>query len=91
MITTRRIAAAIGLAAAVTGLLLPMANAAGTRSADAGALGPTLASLAVDGLPIGGDDSRTSPVVHLHRPESRDQLQQVTGLVSPVLGTLSRS
>ncbi|MYR42974.1 hypothetical protein [Streptomyces sp. SID5910] len=91
MISPRRIAAAIALAAAATGLLLPAAHAAGPGSAEAVALGPALGSLAVDGLPAGRDDSRTSPAVHLHRPATRDQLQQVTGLLSPVFGAVAGS
>ncbi|MEU3663573.1 hypothetical protein AB0E77_28100 [Streptomyces sp. NPDC032940] len=86
MISPRRIAAALGLAAALAGLVAPMANAADPGSAQAGPLGPALGSLAVDGLPAGRDDSRTIPAVHLHRPDTRDQLRQVTGLLSPVFG-----
>ncbi|MFD8201935.1 hypothetical protein [Streptomyces sp. NPDC059701] len=91
MIPTRRIAAAVGLAAALTALVAPTASAAGPGSAGAGALGPALQSLAVDGLSDGSKDARTTPTVQLHRPDTRDQMRQTVGLLSPVIGALAPS
>ncbi|WP_128436544.1 hypothetical protein [Streptomyces cyaneus] len=60
MISTRRIVAAVGLAAGITGLTVPMANAADVDAAprnaaprNAGSLNPvaTLDSLAMTGIP----------------------------------------
>ncbi|MDF3146995.1 MULTISPECIES: hypothetical protein [unclassified Streptomyces] len=53
MISTRRIVAAVGLAAGITGLTVPMANAADVDARNAGSLNPvaTLDSLAATGIP----------------------------------------
>ncbi|WP_369174712.1 hypothetical protein AB5J49_45390 [Streptomyces sp. R28] len=53
MISTRRIVAAVGLAAGITGLTVPMANAADVGAPKAGSLNPiaTLDSLAQTGIP----------------------------------------
>ncbi|WP_077797198.1 hypothetical protein [Streptomyces sp. JHA26] len=92
MIPTRRIATAAALAAAVTALVAPTASAAGTGSPANGTLVPVPHSLAADGLPLGGEDARTTPSTHLHRPDTRDQVRQLTlvGLLSPVLGPATR-
>ncbi|MEY9996719.1 hypothetical protein ABIE67_008751 [Streptomyces sp. V4I8] len=53
MISTRRIVAAVGLAAGLTGLAAPLADAAETDTRNAGPLNPvaTLDSLAMTGIP----------------------------------------
>ncbi|MGW7721688.1 hypothetical protein ACWGKK_46475, partial [Streptomyces chartreusis] len=53
MISTRRIATAVGLAAGLTGLAAPLANAAPVDPPNAGMLNPvtTLDSLAATGVP----------------------------------------
>ncbi|MBQ0963804.1 hypothetical protein KBY91_28080 [Streptomyces sp. RK23] len=90
MISTRRIVAAVGLAAGVTGLAAPMASAAET-----GALGTeklsvmnTLDSLAVGDMPAEDRGRMPLPSQQLNRLHDLEQLQQVTGLVSPVFGAV---
>lgn len=53
MTSTRRILAAVGLAAGITGLTAPLAGAADLPAPNAGALNPigTLDSLATTGIP----------------------------------------
>ncbi|MFE6412655.1 hypothetical protein ACFVOR_37610 [Streptomyces sp. NPDC057837] len=89
MISTRRIAAAVGLAAGVAGLAAPMAQAA-----DAGAKSPlspmaTLDSLTVSDLPAEHKDEIPRPSAQLEglkRLKDLNQLNQVAGLVAPVFG-----
>lgn len=88
MISTRRIAAVIGLAAGVTGLAAPTASAA---SADAGAapLSPmaTLDSLVVSDLPAEHKDAMPRPsaqLAELNKLNDLNQLTQVTDLAAPV-------
>ncbi|WP_395574821.1 hypothetical protein [Streptomyces sp. BK79] len=90
MISTRRIVAAVGLAAGVTGLAAPTASAA-----DAGAPGSdklsvlrTLDSLAVDDMPAEDRAQLPRPSQQLSRLNDLNQLQQVTGLVSPLFGAV---
>lgn len=89
MISTRRIVAAVGLAAGVTGLAAPMAQAA-----DAGAKSPlspmaALDSLTVSDIPAEHKDEIPRPssqLAGLNRLNDLDQLNQVVGLVSPLFG-----
>ncbi len=90
MISTRRIVAVVGLAAGVTGLAAPMACAA-----EAGALGAqklsvtdTVDSLAVGDLPADARAQLPRPSQQLNRLGDLNQLQQVTGLVSPLFGAV---
>ncbi|AQS66060.1 hypothetical protein [Streptomyces pactum] len=90
MISTRRIVVAVALAAGVTGLAAPMASAA-----EGGALGMdklsatrTLDSLAVGDVPAEDPALMPSPSQRLNRPHDLNQLQQVTGLVSPLFGAV---
>ncbi|MEU1050818.1 hypothetical protein ABZ400_37605 [Streptomyces sp. NPDC005897] len=90
MISTRRIVAVVGLAAGVTGLAAPMASAA-----DRGALGTeklsvtsTLDSLAVNDMPAEDRARMPLPSQQLNRLQDLQQLQQVTGLVSPLFGVV---
>ncbi|GAA5207050.1 hypothetical protein [Streptomyces thinghirensis] len=90
MISTRRIVAAVGLAAGVTGLAAPTASAAET-----GALGmerlsvtQTLDSLAVSDMPAEDRAQMPRPSQQLNRLQDLQQLQQVTGLVSPLFGAV---
>ncbi|MFJ6070487.1 hypothetical protein ACIQFU_06490 [Streptomyces sp. NPDC093065] len=90
MISTRRIVAVVGLAAGVTGLAAPMASAAG-----GGPLGTeklsvtnTLDSLAVNDMPAEDRAQMPLPSQQLNRLHDLEQLQQVTGLVSPVFGVV---
>ncbi|MFD8276692.1 hypothetical protein [Streptomyces flaveolus] len=86
MITTRRIAAAIGLAAAVTGLVVPMANAAGTDSPDAGGRGSVLESLTTKGRTVEHNDVRNTNTTPQQGSDDGSRLKPVTGLLSPLLG-----
>ncbi|WP_399893812.1 hypothetical protein ACGH7X_36140 [Streptomyces sp. BBFR51] len=90
MISTRRIVAVVGLAAGVTGLAAPMASASG-----GGPLGTeklsvtnTLDSLAVSDMPAEDRAQLPLPSQQLNRLNDLDQLQQVTGLVSPLFGAV---
>jgi hypothetical protein len=93
MISTRRIVAAVGLAAGVTGLAAPMANAAVSVDPDAGKLNPIaqLDSLAQSGIPAEHRDEMprvASQLAGLNRLNDLNQLHQVTDLVAPVTGLL---
>ncbi|MFG3248574.1 hypothetical protein [Streptomyces sp. NPDC048187] len=90
MISTRRIVAVVGLAAGVTGLAAPMASAAG-----GGPLGTeklsvtnTLDSLAVRDMSAEDRTRMPLPSQQLSRLKDLEQLQQVTGLVSPLFGAV---
>ncbi|MEU2541368.1 hypothetical protein [Streptomyces iakyrus] len=74
MISTRRVVAAVGLAAGVTGLAAPMANAADAEAKSP--LGPmaTLDSLTVSDIPAE------------HKDEIPWPSSQPAGVVSPVFG-----
>lgn len=91
MISTRRIVAAVGLAAGVTGLAAPMASAA--AAPDAGKLNPVaqLDSLAVSDIPAEHQDSIpqvSSQLKGLNRLNDLNQLHQITDLAAPVTGLL---
>ncbi|GAA3309364.1 hypothetical protein [Streptomyces cinereospinus] len=93
MISTRRIVAAVGLAAAVTGLAAPSAAAAGADSRGAGGFSPmaTLDSLTVSDIPEEHKEEFPRPsaqLTQLKRLNDLNQLNQVTGLVAPVTGLL---
>lgn len=90
MISTRRIVAAVGLAAGVTGLAAPMASAAeaGAPGTDKLSVTQTLDSLAVGDMPAEDRAQLPRPSQQLNRLNDLDQLQQVTGLVSPVFGAV---
>ncbi|MBB4717416.1 MULTISPECIES: hypothetical protein [Streptomyces] len=91
MISTRRIVAAVGLAAGVTGLVAPMANAADAEAKSPLSPMSTLDSLAVSDIPAEHKAEIPRPssqVAGLKRLNDLDQLNQVVGLVSPVFGFL---
>jgi hypothetical protein len=91
MISTRRIVAAVGLAAGVTGLVAPMANAADAEAKSPLSPMATLDSLAVSDIPAEHKAEIPRPssqVAGLKRLNDLDQLNQVVGLVSPVFGFL---
>ncbi|MFG3146252.1 hypothetical protein [Streptomyces sp. NPDC048243] len=93
MISTRRIAAAVGLAIGVTGLAAPMAAAAGSEAHDAGKLNPiaTLDSLALSDIPAEHQAELPMPSAQLkglNGLNDLNQLHQVTDLAAPVTGLL---
>ncbi|MEU9733101.1 hypothetical protein [Streptomyces sp. NPDC048002] len=93
MISTRRIAAAVGLAAAVTGLAAPLAGAAESKAPDTGSLSPMsmLDSLAVSDIPEQHEAAVPRPSAQLgqlNRVHELNQLHQVTDLAAPVTGLL---
>jgi hypothetical protein len=90
MISTRRIVAAVGLAAGVTGLAAPMASAADAGAPGSGKLSvmETLDSLAVGDMPAEDRAQLPRPSQQLNRLNDLNQLHQVTGLVSPVFGAV---
>jgi hypothetical protein len=94
MIPTRRVVAAVGIAAGVTGLAAPLAGAADGAAQDAGRLNPvtTLDSLLVADLPdehkdeiprLSAQPAELNKVSELNR---LNELHQVTDLVTPVTG-----
>ncbi|MDG9719499.1 hypothetical protein [Streptomyces sp. DH24] len=94
MISTRRIIAAVGLAAGVTGLAAPLASAADGAAQDTGRLSPiaVLDSLAVADLPEEHKDEILRPSAQLAelnkvRELNRlGELYQLAQPVAPVLG-----
>lgn len=76
MISTRRIIAAVGLAAGFTGLAAPLAGAAETGALTSAPL-TALDTLAVSEIP----DEHKDDV-----PRPSDQLSSVTGAAAPVTG-----
>ncbi|WP_031049819.1 hypothetical protein [Streptomyces sp. NRRL F-5650] len=89
MISTRRIVAVVGLAAGVTGLAAPMASAAGgPPAAEKLSVTDTLDSLAVGDMPAEDRARMPLPSQQLNRLHDLEQLQQVTGLVSPLFGAV---
>lgn len=93
MISTRRIAAAVGLAVGVTGLAAPLASAAPAADQNAGKLNPIaqLDSLAVSEIPAQyhNDLPRvSSQLSSLNRLNDLQQLHQLTDLAAPVTGLL---
>ena len=91
MISTRRIVVAVGLAAGVTDLAAPMANAADAEAKSPLSPMATLDSLTVSDIPAANKDEIPRPssqLAGLNRLNDLDQLNQVAGLVSPVFGFL---
>ncbi|MFF3413922.1 hypothetical protein ACFYW9_04375 [Streptomyces sp. NPDC002698] len=93
MISTRRIVAAVGLAVGVTGLVAPMATAAGSEAHDAGKTNPvaTLDSLATSDIPAEEQAGLPRPSVQvagLNRTNDLNQLHRITDLTAPVTGLL---
>ncbi|POX61595.1 hypothetical protein C3492_19945 [Streptomyces sp. Ru62] len=94
MISTRRIAAAVGLAAGIAGLAVPQANAAGTGAPLVGKLGAlsTLDSLAVGDLPaeqrgrVPRPTEQLQELKHLKELNRLNQVEQVLAPAAPVLG-----
>jgi anti-sigma factor RsiW len=82
--------AAVGLAAGVTGLAAPMASAAegGALGVDKLSVTQTLDSLAVGDMPAEDRAQLPRPSQQLNRLNDLNQLQQVTGLVSPLFGAV---
>ncbi|MEU5320884.1 hypothetical protein ABZ835_37185 [Streptomyces sp. NPDC047461] len=88
MISTRRIAAVVGLAVGVTGLAAPLASAA-PEDKGAAPLSPmaTLDSLTVSDLPAEYKDALPRPsaqLAELNKLNDLQQLTQVTDLAAPV-------
>ncbi|MER5453113.1 hypothetical protein ABT065_47305 [Streptomyces sp. NPDC002764] len=90
MISTRRIVAAVGLAAGITGLTAPMASAAPVAAENPGRISPmaTLDSLAVSDVPQEHAGEMPRPSVQLQRLNDLNQLHQVTDLAAPLLPLL---
>jgi anti-sigma factor RsiW len=93
MISTRRTAAAVGLAVGVTGLVAPMANAADAPAFKDGKVSPValLDSLAVSEIPA--EHQAQLPKVAdqmkaLNHLNDLQQLHQVTDMAAPVTGLL---
>jgi hypothetical protein len=89
MISTRRIVAAVGLAAGVTGLAAPLASAAPAGAQESGKISPiaTLDSLAVSDIPAEHRDEIpgiSEQLQGLGRLNELNQLHQVTDLAAPV-------
>ncbi|MFF2362875.1 hypothetical protein ACFVU0_09170 [Streptomyces sp. NPDC058122] len=89
MISTRRIAAAVGLAIGVTGLAAPMATAAGSEPHD-GKVSPvaTLDSLATSDIPAAHRSGLPRPSGQLGELNRLNQLHRATDLTAPVAGVL---
>ncbi|ARP68744.1 hypothetical protein LK07_02030 [Streptomyces pluripotens] len=96
MISKRRIVAALGLAAGVTGLAAPLANAADASAPDTGQINPVavLDSLTVSDIPaqhkaqvprVSEQMRALNQVSELNR---LNELHQVTDLAAPVTGLL---
>ncbi|MFL4908836.1 hypothetical protein ACJ6WF_37985 [Streptomyces sp. MMS24-I2-30] len=93
MIPTRRIVAAVGLAAGVTGLAAPLANAAPASARESGKISPmaTLDALATSDIPAeqrAGVPRVSEQLQGLNRLHDLGELHQVTDLVAPVTGLL---
>jgi hypothetical protein len=93
MISTRRIVAAVGLAAGITGLAAPLASAAPAGVQETGKISPlaTLDSLAASEIPPEHRQEvpRVSEQLHgLSRLHELSQLHQLTDLAAPVTGLL---
>ncbi|MEU6595516.1 hypothetical protein ABZ923_41050 [Streptomyces sp. NPDC046881] len=94
MISTRRIAAAVGLAAGIAGLAAPQASAADTGAPLVGRLGAlsTLDSLAAGDIPAPHKDrvprvsEQVGELKHLRELNQLNQLEQVIAPAAPLLG-----
>ncbi|MEU3830481.1 hypothetical protein GT045_06535 [Streptomyces sp. SID486] len=96
MIPTRRIVAALGLAAGVTGLAAPLANAADASAPATGQISPmaVLDSLTVSDIPaqykagVPRVSEQTRALNQINELDRLGELWQVAGLVAPVTGLL---
>ncbi|GLX52650.1 hypothetical protein Shyhy01_56000 [Streptomyces hygroscopicus subsp. hygroscopicus] len=96
MISTRRIVAVLGLAAGVTGLAAPLANAADASAAHTGRINPmtTLDTLAAGGLPAAQQaempavSEQLKALNQVSELNKLSELHQVTDIVAPVTGLL---
>ncbi|MFI2759197.1 hypothetical protein ACH5A3_10015 [Streptomyces echinatus] len=96
MISTRRIVAALGLAAGVTGLAAPLANAAEASTPDTGQLSPmaVLDSLTVSDIPaqykeeVPRVSEQARALNQVNELNRLNELWQVAGPVAPVTGLL---
>ncbi|GGS78105.1 MULTISPECIES: hypothetical protein [Streptomyces] len=94
MISTRRIAAAVGLAAGIAGLAAPQASAADTGTPLVGKLGvlTTLDSLAAGDIPapqrerVPRVSEQLGELKHLRELNQLNQLEQVIAPAAPLLG-----
>ncbi|AKN73978.1 MULTISPECIES: hypothetical protein [Streptomyces] len=97
MISTRRIVAAVGLAAGVAGLAVPQAHAADTGAPLVGRLGAlsTLDTLTAGDIPAPHRDrvprvsQQLQELKHLRELNQLNQLEQVLAPAAPVLGLAS--
>ncbi|MEU7423326.1 MULTISPECIES: hypothetical protein [unclassified Streptomyces] len=97
MISTRRIAAAVGLAAGLAGLAVPSAHAAAGGTPLVGKLGAmaTLDSLAASDLPAPDRDrvprvsEQLKSLDHLQELNQLNQVEQVLAPAAPLLGLAS--
>ncbi|MFJ7147363.1 hypothetical protein ACIQVT_04050 [Streptomyces sp. NPDC100445] len=97
MISTRRIAAAVGLAAGIAGLAVPSANAASAGAPLVEKLGAlsTLDSLPGAGLPAAEQErvprvtDQLGALQHLKELNQLNQVEQVLAPAAPVLGLVS--
>ncbi|MFH9657267.1 hypothetical protein ACH4NF_02920 [Streptomyces sp. NPDC017248] len=96
MISTRRIVAAVGLAAGIAGLAVPQASAVGSGAPLVGKLGAlnTLDSLTTGAVPASHRDQvprvsgQVQELKHLRELHQLNQVQQVLAPAAPVLGLL---
>ncbi|WEO93776.1 hypothetical protein A6P39_006980 [Streptomyces sp. FXJ1.172] len=94
MISTRRIVAVLGLAAGVTGLAAPLANAAPASAPHTGMINPmtTLDSLAVSDIPAAHKkqvpkvSEQMRALNRVNQLNKLNELHQVTDLAAPVTG-----
>ncbi|MFI2204995.1 hypothetical protein ACH47Z_30250 [Streptomyces sp. NPDC020192] len=96
MISTRRIVAALGLAAGVTGLAAPLANAADASAVPTGQINPmhVLDSLTVSDIPAAHKaqvprvSEQMRALNQFDQLNKLNELHQVTDLAAPVTGLL---
>ncbi|MFH8336729.1 hypothetical protein [Streptomyces sp. AM6-12] len=94
MISTRRIVAALGLAAGVTGLAAPLANAADASATHTGQINPmtVLDTLTTGNIPaeqraqLPSTSEQLKALNQISRLEQLSELHQVTDIVAPVTG-----
>ncbi|MEU3254174.1 hypothetical protein [Streptomyces sp. NPDC006997] len=88
MISTRRIVAAVGLAAGVASLAAPAAGAAEAQSKGTGKISPLaiVDSLQVKDMPVRYRDALPLPSQQVAQLRRLKELEQVAGPVAPVVG-----
>ncbi|MDH6696096.1 hypothetical protein [Streptomyces sp. MAA16] len=91
MISTRRIVAAVGLAAGLTALAAPLANAAEPAAQDSGKINPIamLDSLTTSEIPAEHQARLPRPSAQLKQLNGLNdlsQLHQITDMAAPVTG-----